>query len=119
LSPGPAGRIAVLVALLVFAAPVASGCSGQTESLVGIWWSTEQGETLDFRSDGTLLFRDAGGEVETLVWQSDDRNVAIGVEGGGTKTLGYSIKDGVLTLTYPGEQPARYERITSQTQEGP
>lgn len=111
----PAGRIALLVALLAFAALVVPGCSGQTESLVGIWWSSEQGETLDFQSDGTLLFRNAAGEVETLVWQSDDRNVAIGVEGGGTRTLGYSIKDGVLTLTYPDEEPAHYERITPQT----
>ena len=115
MSSGAAGRIALLVALLVFAALVASGCSGQTESIVGTWWSAEQGETLDFHSDGTLLFTNAIGQVETLVWQSDGRNVAIGVKGGGTKTLGYSIEDGVLTLTYPDEQPARYELITAQT----
>ena len=103
----------IFVALLVSVLMLASGCSGQTESLVGTWTSVEQGETLDFRSDGTLYFGMASGDMELLKWQADDRSVAIGVEGGGTKTFGYSIDDGVLTLSYAGEESARYERIDS------
>ena len=101
--------------LLVAAALSVFACSGQLESLVGVWTSAEQGETLEFRSDGTLSFTKAGGEVETLGWQADDRNVAISVEGGGTRTFGYSIDDGVLTLKYPDEEPARYERLTPRS----
>ncbi len=93
---------------------LASGCSGQTESLVGVWTSAEQGETLEFRADGSLLFTTAGGETEELKWQADDSSVAIGVEGGGTRTLAYSIDDGTLTLTHPDEEPARYERLGTQ-----
>lgn len=108
-----AARIILLVvaSVLVVLGTAVSGCSGETESLVGTWTSAEQGETLDFRSDGTLYFTMADGQVTALEWQSDDRNLAIAGEGGDSETLGYSIKDGVLTLTHEGEEPARYQRL--------
>ena len=100
--------------LLLVLAARSFGCSKEQESLVGTWTSAEQGETLEFRSDGSLFFTRADGKVDTLRWQADDSSLAIGVEGGGTKTLGYSIDDGVLTLTYPDEQPAKYTRVELQ-----
>jgi hypothetical protein len=107
------GRALLLLVLLTVCV-AAVGCTGQTESLVGLWVSSEQGETLDFRADGILIFTSASGESEALSWQADDSNVALKAEGGGTRTLGYSIDGGVLTLTYPEEEPARYERFVPQ-----
>jgi hypothetical protein len=101
-------------ALLLALSMAILGCSKERESLVGTWASVEQGETFDFRSDGTLLFTRAGGKVDVLRWQADDSSVAIGAEGGSTKALGYSIDAGVLTLTYPDEQPAKYTRLELQ-----
>jgi hypothetical protein len=100
----------LLLALMVFTL----GCSKQQESLVGTWTSVDEGETLDFRSDGTLFLTRASGAVDTLTWQADDSNLAMGVSSGGTKTFGYSIDQGLLTLTYPGEVPARYTRLELQ-----
>jgi hypothetical protein len=112
----PASRLIMVpaVALLLVLAALSSGCSKEQESLVGTWTSAEQGETLDFRSEGTLFFTRADGKVDTLRWQSDDSSLAIGVEGGGTKTFSYSAGDGVLTLNYPDELPAKYTRVQPQ-----
>lgn len=100
-----------MAAVVFAAASLLAGCSGETESLVGTWTSAEQGETLDFRADGYLFFTKADGEVETLEWQADDRSLAIRVEGRGSETFTYSIDDGVLTLTFPGEESAEYRRL--------
>jgi hypothetical protein len=108
---GRTARASALVVLLLVLVASAFGCSKEQGSLVGTWKSAEQGETLDFRSDGSLLFTRADGKVDTLRWQSDDSSLAIGGEGAGTKTLGYSIDGGVLTLTYPDEQSAKYTRV--------
>jgi hypothetical protein len=105
--------VAAAALLLALAASVL-GCSKEQESLVGTWTSVEQGETLDFRSDGTLFFTRADDKVDTLRWQADDSSVAIGTEGGSTKAFGYSIGAGVLTLTYPDESPAKYTRVELQ-----
>lgn len=111
-----ASRFVLIVStvLLLVAIGGALGCAGQHESLVGTWTSAKEDETLDFRADGTLYFTRADGQVDTLRWQSDESHLAIGVQGGGTETLGYSLKHGVLTLTFPGEKPAAYTRVELQ-----
>jgi hypothetical protein len=103
--------LAVWLSVALALAASASGCSKGQESLVGTWTSAEQGETLEFTSDGALVFTRASGKVETLHWQADDSNLAIGAPGGGTKTLGYSIDGGVLTLKYQGQEPAKYTKV--------
>lgn len=104
-------RFAVAVVVTVIAGLVVSGCSAEKPNLVGTWTSAEQGETLDFRSDGILFFTKADGEVETLRWQADDRSLAINVQGGATQTFDYSIEGEVLTLTRAGEGSAEYQRL--------
>ncbi len=47
---------------------------------MGTWISAEEGETLEFRADGTLYFTTADGLAETLRWQADDRSLALVVE---------------------------------------
>jgi hypothetical protein len=114
--PRPFSVLALLLLLALFLAATVSttGCSKQQESLVGTWRSDQEGETLEFRTDGILYFTTSSGEAETLHWQADDSSLAIGVVGGGTKTFGYSVDDGVLTLTYPDVEPAKYTRIELQ-----
>jgi hypothetical protein len=114
---GAASRIALvalaaLVVISVFAVgATAAGCSKETGSLVGTWTSGEQGETLDFRADGTLYFTRADGTVDTLRWQADDRNLAIAAGDGKTERVAYSIKGDVLKLTYEGAGSAEYQRL--------
>lgn len=103
--------LVLVVTLSVVLGMMVSGCSKETESLEGTWTSAEQGETLDFRAGGVLYFTQADGQVLALEWQADDRHLAIAVDSGKTETFGYSIKDGVLTLTHDDEEPAQYERI--------
>jgi hypothetical protein len=97
-------------ALLVGLAVAACGC-GDGGSLVGTWSSAEQGETLEFRSDGTVVLTMEDGQVATLTYEAKGTGLILGVEGGGTRTLGYAIKDGVLTLTYPEEDAVEYKRV--------
>jgi hypothetical protein len=106
-------RVALFLLLaLVFALGTsASGCSKDPGSLVGTWRSDQEGETLEFKSDGTLYFTTSRGAVDTLLWQADDSNLSIGVAGGGTKTFSYSVDGAVLTLDYPDVEPAKYTRI--------
>jgi hypothetical protein len=106
----PLALLLVLTLVLVLAAST-SGCSKDPGSLVGTWRSDQEGETLEFRSDGILYLTTSSGVVDTLQWQADDSSLAIGVLGGGTKTLGYSVNGAVLTLTYPDVEPAKYTRI--------
>jgi hypothetical protein len=101
----------LLLTLLLALGASTSSCSKDPESLVGTWSSDQEGETLEFDSDGTLYFTTSSGKVDTLQWQADDSNLAIGVVGGGTKTFGYSVDGAVLTLTYPDVEPAKYTRI--------
>jgi hypothetical protein len=101
----------LLVAFLLALAATTSGCSKEQGSLVGTWRSDQEGETLEFKDGGLLYFTTSSGTVDTLQWQADDASLAIGVAGGGTKTFGYSIDDGVLTLAYPDVEPARYTRV--------
>jgi hypothetical protein len=88
-------------------------CSGcvRGESLVGTWTSAEQGETIEFRSDGGGALVTAGGVVVPLTWEASGAELVLGVQGGGTKTVAYSLKGGVLTLTSYGEEPAIYTRV--------
>jgi hypothetical protein len=111
----PVLAVLFLAVLLMGLATSTTGCSKQPESLVGTWRSDQEGETLEFRTDGILYFTTSTGEAETLRWQADDRSLAIGVAGGGTKNFGYSIEDGVLTLTFPDVEPAKYTRIELQS----
>ncbi len=104
--------VVVAVVVSVTVGVMVSGCSKETPSLLGTWTSAEQGETLDFRPDGTLFFTKSDGQVETLKWQADDRSLAINVRGGETETFDYSIDEGVLTLTRAGEGSAEYQRLS-------
>jgi hypothetical protein len=105
----PARSIAAVLAVVVSI----SGCEAAAVSPVGTWVSAEQGETLELRSDGTAIFTRESGTVDTLTWQADGTSLALGVAGGDTKTFGYSIEGGVLTLTFPGKDPVAYTRIES------
>jgi hypothetical protein len=100
-----------MTTLLVCATALSSGCSKEQVSLLGTWTSVAEGETLDFRSDGTMHFTTAEGEVAILRWQADDESLALVAEGGGSRTLRYEIEDDVLTLKYPDEQPGEYTRV--------
>lgn len=111
--PRPFSLLVLLLVLTIQLVLVvsASGCSKDPGSLVGTWRSDQENETLEFKSDGTLYFTTSSGKVDTLQWQADDRSLAIGVVGGGTKTLGYSVDGQVLTLTYPDIEPTKYTRV--------
>jgi hypothetical protein len=109
-----AGRrltVAWLVASSLFMAVslLVAGCGG--EGLVGAWTSPEQGETVEFRPDGTVVLTMSSGVMATLTYEAKGNSLIFGAGGGPTRTFGYSIKGGVLTLTFPGEEPAAYARV--------
>jgi hypothetical protein len=107
--------VPVLFAALLLVLVVSTlGCSQEEQSLVGTWTSIDEGETLDFRADGTLYLTRASGAVDTLRWQAEGGSLAMSVSGEGTRTFDYSIDEQVLTLSYPDEQPARYVRLELQ-----
>ena len=97
----------VLAALL----PVA-GCGSDPAGLVGTWTNAEQGETLERRYDGTAILVTEGSGVGVMLnWEADSKNLVItGSWAGDRRTLGYSLRDGVLKLTYPGEGTVEYRR---------
>jgi len=101
-----------LVSTLLFAlAILAAGCGSDPADLVGTWVSQEQGETLELRYDGTaLLLTNDNTLVGSLRWDADSRKLVIGPMGGETQTFSYSIRDGVLKLSYPGEETVEYIR---------
>jgi hypothetical protein len=110
-----AGLLAGLLVFLILAvAPLVSGCGGSSESPVGMWASANLGESLELTSDGTAIFTRKNGVTEELIWEADGTSLALGVVRGDTRTFGYSIKEGVLTLTFPGEKPATYTRVGLQ-----
>jgi len=102
-----AGLVAVF--LFVVLGLSVAGCG--EESLVGTWTSAEQGETLDFRPDGTGILTTRSGVMVTLTYEVKGTSLILGTGDSPTRTLGYSIDGGVLTLTFPGEDPARYVRV--------
>lgn len=103
--------VAVLTAGLVLTiAASTSGCA-RAESLVGTWTSEEQGETLEFRPDGSGALVTASGMVVSLTWEVSGTDLMLGVPGEGQITVSYSIAQGVLTLTSYGEEPATYTRV--------
>lgn len=102
--------IALAAALVVALAVFTASCA-RAESLVGTWTSEEQGETLEFRSDGNGALVTARGNVVALTWEVSGSDLILGVLGEGEMTVSYSIAQGVLTLTSYGEGPATYTRV--------
>jgi len=87
------------------------GCGGGG-SLLGTWVNAEEGETLVFTPDGTLVLTMEDGQVATLTYEARGTGLILGTaEGENTRTLDYSVEDGVLTLTYPGEGTVEYKRV--------
>ncbi len=101
---------ALAAGLIVALATLTAGCL-RSESLVGTWTSEEQGETLEFRPDGTGALVTASGMVVSLTWEVSGTDLILGVPGEGEMTLSHSIAAGVLTLTSYGEEPATYKRV--------
>ena len=101
--------VLVTVCLCLVLGLSVAGCG--EESLVGTWASAEQGETLDFRPDGTGILTTRSGVMVTLTYEIKGNSLILDTGDYPTRTLSYSIDGGVLRLTFPGEDPARYVRV--------
>lgn len=106
--------VAALAATLVIGVALAvGGCGGG--SLVGTWANANEGETLVFTADGTLVLTMEDGQVASFTYRARGTGLILGTAGGeNTRTLDYSVEDGVLRLTYPGEGTVEYERVGSE-----
>ncbi len=86
-----------------------SGCGGDSGSLVGKWTNESEGETIEFRSDGTAtVSMGTTGDLD-LTYEIDGENVVMGAEGY-EQTMGYSVDGDTLKLTYEGES-MDYKRV--------
>jgi hypothetical protein len=101
---------ALAVGLILTLAALTAGCM-KSESLVGTWTSEEQGETLEFRPDGSGALVTASGMVVALTWEVRGSDLILGLPGEGAMTVSHSIAEGILTLTSYGEEPATYTRV--------
>lgn len=97
-------------AIMIALAALSVGCV-RSESLVGTWVSEEQGETIEFRPDGSGALVTASGVVVSLTWETSGGDLELGVPGEGMMTVAYSLDGGALTLVSYGEEPAIYLRV--------
>jgi hypothetical protein len=105
---------AVALAATIVIGLAVAGCGGGG-SLVGTWVNANEGETLVFTADGTLVLTMEDGQVASLTYEARGTGLILGTPAGeNTRTLDYSVEDGVLTLTYPGEGTVEYERVGSE-----
>jgi hypothetical protein len=95
---------ALLVAALLLLSSIVAAAA---DPLVGRWDGGDQGVTVTFRDDGTLLIETAGGATQDGTWSADTETLTMGLKPpGATETVSlsclYSVAGDSLTIR-PGD----------------
>jgi hypothetical protein len=102
---------AALIGVLLVGIVLAFSACGGGGDVVGKWKDTVQGQTYEFKADGTLIIADETiGEIPAT-YKVSGGTMTIEMEGLGEPAVApYKIDGGTMTISPEGEDPVVLER---------